>query len=62
MSHLDIFNTSYDKKKKGQELNWQFDCRNPSLGLATKARGCKVAGQEGVGSASLHVLMGVQKV
>jgi hypothetical protein len=23
------------------------DCRNPSLGLTTKARGCKVAGQEG---------------
>ncbi len=23
------------------------NCRNPSLGLATKARGCKVAGQEG---------------
>jgi hypothetical protein len=22
-------------------------CHNPSLGLATKARGCKVAGQEG---------------
>jgi hypothetical protein len=22
-------------------------CRNPSLGLATKARACKVAGQEG---------------
>jgi hypothetical protein len=22
-------------------------CRNPSLGFATKARGCKVAGQEG---------------
>ncbi len=22
-------------------------CRNPSLGLATKARGCKVASQEG---------------
>jgi hypothetical protein len=22
-------------------------CRNPSLGLTTKARGCKVAGQEG---------------
>jgi hypothetical protein len=23
------------------------NCRNPSLGLATKARGCKVAGQKG---------------
>jgi len=26
MSHLDIYNTSYGKKK-GQELNWQFDSR-----------------------------------
>ncbi len=24
-----------------------FRCHNPSLGLATKARGCKVASQEG---------------
>ncbi len=26
MSHLDIFSTSYDKKK-GRESNWQFDSR-----------------------------------
>jgi hypothetical protein len=26
MSHLDIYNTSYGKKK-GQESNWQFDSR-----------------------------------
>ncbi len=29
-------------------------CRNPSLGLATKARGCKVAGQEGSLGVMLH--------
>ncbi len=27
-------------------MNFQ-DCRNPSLRLTTKARGCKVVGQEG---------------
>jgi hypothetical protein len=27
--------------------NKQLKCRNLSLGLATKARGCKVTGQEG---------------
>jgi hypothetical protein len=27
-------------------LSWT-KCRNPNLGLVTKARGCKVAGQEG---------------
>jgi hypothetical protein len=26
---------------------YNFYCRNPSLGLTTKARGCKVVGQEG---------------
>jgi hypothetical protein len=36
-------------------------CRNPSLGLATEARGCKVAGQEGDPRA-LHMLPGVQRV
>jgi hypothetical protein len=36
-------------------------CRNPSLGLATKARGCKVAGQVGDPGA-LHMLPGVQRV
>jgi hypothetical protein len=30
MSHLDIYNTSYDKKK-GQESNWQFDSRPPKV-------------------------------
>jgi hypothetical protein len=31
MSHLDICNTSYDKKK-GQESNWQFDSRPLKVG------------------------------
>ncbi len=31
-------------------------CRNPSLGLATKARGCKVAGQEGDSKVTSHAL------
>ncbi len=38
-----------------------FKCRNPSLGLATKGRGCKVAGQEGYSGAH-HILLGVQRV
>jgi hypothetical protein len=37
------------------------NCRNPSLGLATKARGCKVEGQEGDLGAR-HMLLGVQRV
>jgi hypothetical protein len=36
-------------------------CRNPSLGLTTKARGCKVMGQERDPRA-LHMLSGVQRV
>ncbi len=36
-------------------------CRNPSLGLATKARGCKVAGQVG-DLGALHMLPRVQRV
>jgi hypothetical protein len=39
--HLYLICMSYDQKK-GQESN----CRNPSLGLATKARACKGVGQE----------------
>jgi hypothetical protein len=37
------------------------DCHNPSFGLATKARGCKVASQVGDPGA-LHILPGVQRV
>jgi len=29
-------------------------CRNPSFGLATKAKACKVAGQEGSPRVTLH--------
>jgi hypothetical protein len=36
-------------------------CRNPNFGLATKARGCKVAGQVG-DPRTLHMLPGVQRV
>jgi hypothetical protein len=31
MSHLNIYSTSYDKKK-GRELNWQFDSRPLKVG------------------------------
>ncbi len=31
MSHLDIFSTSYGRKK-GPESNWQFDSRPPKVG------------------------------
>jgi hypothetical protein len=30
-------------------------CRNPTLGLATKAKGCKVASQEGDSRVTSHV-------
>jgi hypothetical protein len=39
----------------------KYYCRNLSLGLATKARGCKVAGQVGDPGA-FHMLPGVQRV
>jgi hypothetical protein len=32
MGHLDIYNTSYGKKK-GPESNWQFDSRPLKLGI-----------------------------
>jgi hypothetical protein len=38
------------------------ECHNPSLGLATKARACKVAGQEGspgVTSHAMGILQGI---
>jgi hypothetical protein len=38
-----------------------FDCRNPSLGLATKARACKGVGQEGSLGVASHVLGSVGK-
>ncbi len=36
-------------------------CRNPNLGLATKARGCKVAGQEGSSGVMAHALGSARK-
>jgi len=30
-------------------------CHNPSLGLVTKARACKAAGQEGIPRVTFHV-------
>jgi len=38
-----------------------FNCRNPSLGLTTKARACKVAGQEGSLGVRLHALGSARK-
>jgi hypothetical protein len=35
-------------------LMFQYTCRNPSLGLATKARVCKGAGQEGKPGVTFH--------
>jgi hypothetical protein len=34
--------------------NIDVNCRNPSFGLATKARDCKVAGQEGSRGVTSH--------
>jgi hypothetical protein len=38
-----------------------FHCYNPSLGLATKARACKVAGQEGSPGITPHAPESVRK-
>ncbi len=35
-------------------------CRNPSFGLATKARACRVANQEGGPRVTSHALKGVK--
>jgi hypothetical protein len=35
-------------------IAWYKDCYNPSLGLATKARACKNAGQEGSLGVTFH--------
>ncbi len=39
MSHLNIFNTSYDKKK-GWESNWQFNSRPLKVGNRPNADAC----------------------
>jgi hypothetical protein len=35
---------------------WNYHCRNPSLGLTTKARACKGASQEGSPRITFHAL------
>jgi len=40
MSHLDICNTSYGKKK-GRESNWQFDSHPPKVGNRPDPGVCK---------------------
>jgi hypothetical protein len=43
MSHLDIYSTSYDKKK-GQESNWQFDSRPPKVENRPNPGACRWSG------------------
>jgi len=38
-----------------------IDYHNPNLGLVTKAKACKVAGQEGSPGVTLHALGNVRK-
>jgi hypothetical protein len=40
MNHLDIYNTSYGKKK-GQESNWQFDSRPQNVGNQPDFHSCR---------------------
>jgi hypothetical protein len=44
--------------KEGPRIKCQFDsqCRNPSLGLMTKARACKGVGQKGSSKVTYHAL------
>jgi hypothetical protein len=42
MSHLDICNTSYGKKK-GRELNWQFDSRPLKVGNRLDPGVCRLS-------------------
>jgi hypothetical protein len=47
----------YPRSYHGLTIQWPFPlhkCRNPSFGLATKARGYKVAGQEGDPGVTSH--------
>jgi hypothetical protein len=53
--YTESFNYACDSK-----LN-HVNCHNPSFGLVTKARGCKVAGQE-EDPGALHMLLRVQRV
>jgi hypothetical protein len=40
MIHLDVYNTSYNKKK-GWELNWQFDSRPQKVGNRPDLYACR---------------------
>jgi hypothetical protein len=40
ITHLDIYNTSYDRKK-GRESNWQFDSRPQKVGNRPDLLGCR---------------------
>jgi hypothetical protein len=40
MSHLDIYNTSYGRKK-GRESNWQFNSRPLKVGNRTDSGACR---------------------
>jgi len=40
ISHLDIYNTSYGKKK-GRESNWQFDSRPQKIGNQPNPNACR---------------------
>jgi hypothetical protein len=48
-------------KRGFKQICFVFGCRNLSLGLATKTKGYKVAGQEG-NPRAFHMLPGVQRV
>jgi len=43
------------------EVLFHTRCRNPNLGLATKARACKVVGQEGSSGVTLHAPKSVKE-
>ncbi len=51
---LNIFFTRSSPCITHEEVFLEQNCRNPSLGLATKARGCKGAGQEGHPGVTSH--------
>jgi hypothetical protein len=40
MTHLDVYNTSYGKKK-GQESNWEFDSQPQRVGNQPDPHVCK---------------------
>jgi hypothetical protein len=59
MAHNYVFNNTnimvpWVRWNKHSKPSHHMFCRNPSLGLATKARGCKVAGQEGDSGVTSH--------